>query len=50
MNRTISRLFYALLAASGLFFAVGCHTIEGAGRDVQAVGEGVEETARDVRR
>lgn len=26
-----------------------CHTVEGAGRDIQTVGEGVEETADETR-
>jgi predicted small secreted protein len=29
--------------------AAGCHTVEGAGRDVQAVGGGVADTAEDTR-
>mgnify|MGYP001492347745 CR=1 FL=1 len=37
----------ALLASAALQTA--CNTVEGAGEDVQAVGEGVSEASRDVR-
>ena len=36
----------ALLALAGLGFAlIGCNTIEGAGKDVKAVGDAVEKAA-----
>lgn len=37
-----------VLAASALVVA-GCNTVAGIGRDVEAVGEAVEQTAEDVR-
>lgn len=43
-----SMLAALLLAAIGLF-AAGCHTVEGAGRDLQSIGGGVEEGADELR-
>lgn len=39
---TLALTFTAVLSA-------GCHTVEGAGRDVQAIGGATAETADDVR-
>lgn len=36
----------AMLAAS--FAVTACNTVAGAGRDVEAAGEAVQDTARDV--
>lgn len=41
-------LMAVVLGVTGAGFA-GCHTVEGMGRDVQAVGEGTEEAADDLR-
>lgn len=35
------------LGLTGAGFA-GCHTTEGAGRDIQEIGEGTEEAAQEV--
>lgn len=43
------RKLMVLAAAAASLLAAACNTIEGAGRDVQAVGEAVEETAQDVK-
>jgi predicted small secreted protein len=37
----------ALAAAS--FLAAACNTIEGAGKDVGAAGDAIEETAKDAK-
>jgi entericidin B len=42
------KLVILAIAATGLL-AAACNTIEGAGRDVQAAGEAVEETAQDAK-
>ncbi|KFN49436.1 entericidin A/B family lipoprotein [Arenimonas composti] len=48
MNKTTRTLGVATLL--GLMFVLGaCHTVEGAGRDIQEVGEGIEEAAEDTR-
>ncbi|MFN7056167.1 hypothetical protein [Hyphomonas sp.] len=36
------------LAAGGAFLLTGCHTVEGVGRDIQAVGTGIAYVARDT--
>lgn len=50
---TIRKVMIGLLAGLALSLVgitvSGCHTIEGAGRDVQAVGGGVADTAEDTR-
>lgn len=46
MKRFVLLLMFATLASS---FLAACHTIEGAGKDIQEAGETVEETAEDAR-
>lgn len=46
----MKRLFALLLLASFSTFAMtGCNTIAGAGKDVQKVGEKVEDKAQDCK-
>ena len=45
----MNKLIRILSIASLLTLAAACHTIEGVGKDVQEVGEGVEEAAEDTR-
>lgn len=40
------KLVGALIIPAAMLIA-GCNTIEGLGRDVESVGDAVEETARD---
>ena len=48
MNKTTRTLSVAALL--GMMFALGaCHTVEGAGKDIQEVGEGIEAAAEDTR-
>ncbi len=47
-HRRIGR-FLVAAALIGCLFAVACNTVEGAGKDVQSVGESTSEAARDVR-
>ena len=48
MNKLVRTLSVAaLLGVAGALSA--CHTVEGVGKDVQEVGEGVEEIAEDTR-
>jgi entericidin B len=44
MNRIIALLFAASCAASFTLLA-GCNTVEGAGKDVKATGQAVENAA-----
>jgi len=39
------RTFIAMILAASLALIAGCNTIEGAGKDVKAVGQGVENAA-----
>jgi predicted small secreted protein len=41
----MARKFFALLMISGGIALAGCNTIEGAGKDVQSVGETVADAA-----
>lgn len=41
-------MLLAIAAAAVPFALMGCNTIEGAGEDVEAVGEAVDETAEDA--
>lgn len=43
-----ARLMVGVFAAALLGLA-GCNTVEGAGEDIQAAGEGISDTSRDVR-
>ena len=45
----IVRVLMACWAAAFIVGAVACHTVEGAGRDVQGAGAAVSDTARDSR-
>ncbi|MFZ4605916.1 MAG: entericidin A/B family lipoprotein [Caulobacter sp.] len=38
-----------LAVAASSLFAAACNTIEGAGKDVQAAGAAVEDTAKDAK-
>jgi predicted small secreted protein len=42
----ITKILAAAIIAIAMFTMVGCNTVEGAGRDVEAVGEGVQDVAR----
>lgn len=43
------RKVFVLLAAAAALTTAACNTLAGAGRDVQAAGEAVEETAEDAK-
>jgi predicted small secreted protein len=44
--RKLARLIgMALVVLMGILFAVGCNTIEGAGRDIEAGGEAIQDAA-----
>jgi len=42
------RKAFVLLAATAALAVAACNTVAGAGRDVEAAGEAVTETAEDV--
>ena len=47
MSRKITLpLFAALIGASA--FLAACNTVEGVGQDVQAAGQGIEQTAEET--
>ena len=43
------RKIIILAVAAASLMAAACNTIEGAGKDVQAAGEAVEDTAKDAK-
>ncbi|MFA7263688.1 MAG: entericidin A/B family lipoprotein [Caulobacter sp.] len=43
------RKIIVLAVAAASLMAAACNTIEGAGKDVQAAGEAVEDTAKDAK-
>jgi predicted small secreted protein len=43
------RKIIILAVAAASLFAAACNTIEGAGKDVQATGEAVEDAAREAK-
>lgn len=47
--KKLHKLTAALLAMALLAGAVGCHTIKGAGKDIESAGEAVEESAEGAR-
>lgn len=40
---------FTMFAAGFCLSLAGCNTIEGAGEDVEAAGEGISDASRDVR-
>lgn len=44
------RKFIVLLAGAACLVTAACNTVAGAGQDVEAAGEAVTDTARDVQR
>jgi entericidin B len=48
MKRLLQLSAWALLLAGGAFITA-CNTVEGAGRDVEAAGDAVADTAEDVK-
>jgi len=50
-SKTMKKIVAALLAVALLSIStVGCHTVKGAGRDIQRGGQAVEEAAEGARR
>lgn len=47
--KAIKTIIMAVLLMGALFSAVGCHTVKGAGRDIQRGGQAVEEAAEEAR-
>lgn len=48
MSRKGSSALVALAALLGAFSLAACHTVEGAGRDIQSAGDHIEDTARQT--
>lgn len=42
------RITIAILLSTLLLLSVGCATIEGAGKDIEAAGEKIQESAEDA--
>lgn len=50
MNRSIlARFVCALTLLSGVALLASCNTVEGAGKDVQAVGEATSDAAKSTK-
>lgn len=49
MHYAIKGLLTTLFVGCFVLVCSGCHTIEGAGRDVQAIGGATAETAEETR-
>jgi predicted small secreted protein len=47
-KRNIAFVVFACWAAAFAVGAVACHTVEGAGKDVQSAGEAVSDAAHDA--
>jgi len=39
----------AMLTLGGLGLTTGCNTVEGAGKDIEATGDAISDTARDAK-
>jgi predicted small secreted protein len=50
MKKKLIRVIVPIAGALALLFSTGCETTEGFGRDVENLGEGIEEGSREVRR
>jgi len=52
--QTLLKAVYSSVILSVVFsggaLLMGCHTVEGAGKDTKSVGQAVEDTARDARK
>lgn len=44
-SRFLKSLVASLLLAYGAFLFIGCNTVEGAGEDIEAAGEGISDAA-----
>ena len=49
MQFVIKSLISSIALVFTAFVLTGCHTVEGAGRDVQAIGGATAETAEETR-
>jgi len=53
MQTLLKAVYSAVIATvllSGSALLVGCHTVEGAGKDTKSVGNAVEDAGRDARK
>lgn len=50
MNQDMRGMFYALFLLSAMLLALpACNTVEGAGKDIQATGDAISDTASDTK-
>jgi predicted small secreted protein len=49
MTRISKKPLLAIAAAALAFMAAACNTVEGAGKDVKAAGNAIEDTAQDAK-
>jgi predicted small secreted protein len=45
LYKIVVRRIVALILVAGSFIAAACNTVEGAGRDIESVGEAVKDVA-----
>jgi predicted small secreted protein len=46
----LARIAFATLSLAGLMLSTGCNTVEGVGRDVERLGDAIEDEASETRR
>jgi predicted small secreted protein len=46
----LARIGWATLSFAGLMMSAGCNTVEGVGRDVERLGDAIEDEASETRR
>jgi predicted small secreted protein len=46
----LAAISLAALSFAGIMMSAGCNTVEGVGRDVERLGDAIEDEARDTRR
>jgi|GEM_PF-609531 len=50
MTKKLIRIIVPVAGFFAILFTTGCETTEGFGRDVETLGEGIEDTAQDAQR
>lgn len=48
-NALVARAGLVALVLASTLTLIGCNTTEGAGKDIESLGEGIKDTARDAK-